>query len=535
MAAVQVDMGKAPQAPFIASSIIGFIIRLVGVAVLDVIAIWLALGIGQDGNWFLAVGLILAALAATAINLWPGLWPLRWMAPGLVLMALLAIYPLIYTVYIAFTNFSDGHRYTREAAVELMAQEKYLPPGGTSYKWSVFRNETGNYALWLTVEDGTTFFAVPDQPLLAVTPNQSGEAPYDKDGIPASINGYTLLQGGDRFKALNDIQDMEFGTADAPIGIKSRNEAGPFEPKWVFDSAQNALIDKATNTSYFAVDASGDFIAANGDKAPLGYWVPIGLQNFTRVFSDIAISGPLIRVFLWTIGFALFSVLTSFALGLLVALVLERSSILFKFVKSILIIPYAIPGVISIIIWRGMLNPNGGVITANMVKLFGWAPPWYTDPGWAKIAIILVNLWLSFPYFMLICSGALQSIPSSIYEAAEVDGANAWHKFWSLTLPLLLVAVGPLLIGSFIFNFNNFMIIEAMFQGGPSMVGTSAPPVGHTDNLISYTYRFAFGSGGTRDFGFASAIAIVIFFIVGILSLIQFRLSKRWEEVGDNV
>ena len=151
--------------------------------------------------------------------------------------------------------------------------------------------------------------------------------------------------------------------------------------------------------------------------------------------------------------------------------------------------------------------------------------------GW----YFLVNLWLSYPYFMLICSGALQSIPSSIYEAAEVDGANAWNKFWSLTLPLLLVAVGPLLIASFTYNFNNYLLIEAMFQGGPTMIGTNAPPVGHTDNLISYTFRFAFGAGGTRDFGFASAIAIIIFIMVGLLTLLQFRFTKRWEEVGDNV
>jgi ABC-type sugar transport system permease subunit len=97
------------------------------------------------------------------------------------------------------------------------------------------------------------------------------------------------------------------------------------------------------------------------------------------------------------------------------------------------------------------------------------------------------------------------------------------------------VAVGPLLIASFIFNFNNYLLIEALFQGGPRMVDSGVVPVGHTDNLISYTFRYAFASGGTRDFGFASAIAIVIFFIVGFLTLVQSRISRRWEEVGENV
>ncbi|MBE2270738.1 MAG: maltose transporter permease, partial [Anaerolinea sp.] len=93
----------------------------------------------------------------------------------------------------------------------------------------------------------------------------------------------------------------------------------------------------------------------------------------------------------------------------------------------------------------------------------------------------------------------------------------------------------PLLIASFTYNFNNYLIIEAMFQGGPPMTGTSAPPVGHTDNLISYTFRFAFAAGGTRDYGFASAIAIVIFLIVSTLTLIQFRFTRRLEEIGENV
>ncbi|MBL8163487.1 MAG: ABC transporter permease subunit [Anaerolineae bacterium] len=508
------------------------VLRLGGVALFAVIAFWLAFNVFQDGNPFLSITLALISVGVIIINLRHDLWPIRWMQPGLVLLALLVIYPMFYTVYIAFTNFSDGHRYTKEAAVELMGQTKYLPEGGTSYAWNVFRSEAGDYALWLTAEDGSSFFAVPEQTLQPVTPNESGDAPYNDDGIPATLNGYTLLEGGERFRALNDIQDMQFGTDEQPIGIKSRNEAGAFESRWVFDAAQNAVIDRETNTPYFANDSTGDFVAADGTTAPLGYWVPIGLQNFTRIFTSIAVTGPLIRVLLWTFAFAFFSVLTSFALGLSVALMLNNTSTGARIFKSLMIIPYAIPGMISILIWRGMLNPNGGVITTTIQNTFGWAPPWYTDPGWAKAAIILVNLWLSFPYFMLICTGALQAIDTSIYEAADVDGANRSTKFWRLTLPLLLVIVGPLLIASFTYNFNNYLLIEALFQGGPTMAGTAAPPVGHTDNLISYTFRFAFGSGGSRDFGFASAIAIFIFIMVGIMTFFQFRLTKRWEEVN---
>jgi ABC-type sugar transport system permease subunit len=134
----------------------------------------------------------------------------------------------------------------------------------------------------------------------------------------------------------------------------------------------------------------------------------------------------------------------------------------------------------------------------------------------------------------LICSGALQSIPEDIYAAAQVDGANAWQKFSKITLPLLLVAVGPLLIASFAFNFNNFNLIYLFNQGGPPIAGTPTP-AGHTDILISYVYNLAFSGARGINYGFASAITIIIFFIVGAITLFQFRYTRMWEEVSENV
>jgi len=136
---------------------------------------------------------------------------------------------------------------------------------------------------------------------------------------------------------------------------------------------------------------------------------------------------------------------------------------------------------------------------------------------------------------MLVTSGALTSIPSDLYEAATVDGASGWQAFQKITLPLLLVAVGPLLIASWVFNFNNFNLIYLFINGGPPIVGASTQ-AGHTDILISYVYNLAFASGGRGvQYGFASAISIIIFFIVGTITLMQFRFTKMWEEVGENV
>jgi ABC-type sugar transport system permease subunit len=181
-----------------------------------------------------------------------------------------------------------------------------------------------------------------------------------------------------------------------------------------------------------------------------------------------------------------------------------------------------------------MLNTNMGVISVNIQEIFGVTIPWFSDPFWAKFAILLVNTWLGYPYMMLVCSGALQTIPNDVYEAAAVDGAGEWQRFWRITLPLLLVVVGPLLIASFTFNFNNYLLIEALTQGNPPMEGTITP-AGYSDILINYAYNLAFGSDRGADYGYASAITLVIFAIVSAVTALQYRFTQRWEEVGRNV
>ena len=258
------------------------------------------------------------------------------------------------------------------------------------------------------------------------------------------------------------------------------------------------------------------------------------MANFKRFFTSFAINGPLVRIIIWTFAFAFFSLLLNFALGLLIAVIYNDPKFpLRKLIRTLLIIPYTVPALLTILVWRGMLNPELGVITRILESLFSWAPPWTTNQWWAKAAVLLINLWLSYPYFMLISSGSLQSIPEDYYAAAQVDGANKWQQFWQITLPLLLVAVGPLLLSSFVFNFNNFNLIYIFNAGGPPMAEDLI--AGHTDILISYVYNLAFSGGTGIDYGYAAAITIIIFFIVGTITLLQFRFTRMWEEVSENV
>jgi arabinogalactan oligomer/maltooligosaccharide transport system permease protein len=189
------------------------------------------------------------------------------------------------------------------------------------------------------------------------------------------------------------------------------------------------------------------------------------------------------------------------------------------------VIPYAVPGFLSLLVWGGLLNDDFGVVN-NILHL---DIPWLFNANWAKVSVILVSLWLTFPYFFLVSMGALQSIPGELVEAAKVDGGGAWQIFRRVTLPLLLVAVAPLLIASFAFNFNNFNNIYLLTGGGPQAEDQST--AGSTDILISYTYKLAFESGKGNDYGLASAVAILIFFIVATISAVSFWRTSSLENL----
>lgn len=265
-----------------------------------------------------------------------------------------------------------------------------------------------------------------------------------------------------------------------------------------------------------------------------GYYVDIGFRNFERLLTNEELQGPFLRIFFWTLTHAFLAVFLTFWFGLMMAIVMNDELVpMKKILRSVILIPYAIPGFITILVWRGLLNPFDGVISNSMDDVIGWHPEWFGDPLWARVGILLIQLWLGYPYMLLITTGALQSISSEIYEAAQVDGANAFQRFRSLTLPLLLVAVGPLLIASYAYNFNNYTIIELFNEGNPNIVGSN-PPAGHTDILITYTYQVAFGTG-LRDYGLASAITIMIFLLVATITFFNFRFTRVWEETSKNV
>ncbi|HAE59178.1 MAG TPA: maltose ABC transporter permease MalF, partial [Anaerolineae bacterium] len=146
-----------------------------------------------------------------------------------------------------------------------------------------------------------------------------------------------------------------------------------------------------------------------------------------------------------------------------------------------------------------------------------------------RFALVMVNVWLSYPYFYVITAGALRAIPEEIYSAAIVDGAGVWQKFYYITLPLLLRILTPLLVASLTFNFNNFNVIYIFNFGNPPMPDTIVP-MGHTDILISFVYRLAFISSNVADYGLAAAITILLFLLIAVVVVLQIRYANMFKE-----
>jgi maltose/maltodextrin transport system permease protein len=253
--------------------------------------------------------------------------------------------------------------------------------------------------------------------------------------------------------------------------------------------------------------------------------VGIGFANYQRMLLDADFRGPFVSIFVWTVSFSALTVLFATALGMLLAVALEWPALKGRNVyRTLLFLPYAVPGFISILVFKGLFNQNFGEINAILDALFGVRPAWFADPTLARTMLLIVNTWLGYPYIMILCTGLLKAIPGDLYEASALAGASPWVNFTKITAPLIIKPLTPLLVAAFAFNFNNFVLISLLTDGRPDYLNTKLP-AGTTDILVSYTYRIAFTDAGA-NFGLAAAISTLIFGMVALMALLQLRLTK---------
>jgi arabinogalactan oligomer/maltooligosaccharide transport system permease protein len=511
------------------SELTSLLFKIVLLGILDALAVYAVFVMVGLHLW---VAMIVTVIVTALIN-WIYLGtgkrlPAKYLTPGVIFLLIFQVFVVLFSGYIAFTNYSDGHNSTKEDAVNSIIQvaEKRVADS-PAYRLSVLESG-GTYSFLVTDPDGVVKVGSADHPLKAVQ-----DATLDSTGKAIGLTGYNTLNlsqilanqdaiTGVRIPLSSNPNDGALRTDDASVAYVYRTDL-------VYDAKADTFTD-GSGTVYVN-SGKGSFATADGTKTLSPGWkVDVGVANFVKAFTNPQLSGPLWRVILWTFAFAALSVLTTFALGLFLAMVLNHPKLRGKKVYRVLVIlPYAFPAFLSGLVWAGLLNPQFGFV--NQVLFGGAEIPWLTDQWLARASVLLVNLWLGYPYMFLVCTGALQSLPEELDEAARVDGASPWRVFRSIKLPLLLVSVAPLLIASFAFNFNNFNVIYMLTKGWPRFTDTTFD-IGSTDLLITMVYKVAFGHGGVRDYGLASALSILIFILVATISIIAFKRTKALEEIN---
>ena len=246
-------------------------------------------------------------------------------------------------------------------------------------------------------------------------------------------------------------------------------------------------------------------------------WEMIGLGQYAAVFAEPAFWAVLLKTVIWTAVNVVFHV----GLGVLLAVLLHQSFIKGKSAwRVLLILPWAVPQYITALTWRGMFNFEFGAVNLLLEGLGGSAVSWLSDPVTAFVAAIMTNIWLGFPFMMVIALGGLQSIPKELYEAAEVDGASAWTQFRQITAPLLKPVMIPAITLGTIWTFNNINVVWLVSNGGE--------PNDQTHILVSYVYEAAFSM---YRFGWAAALSMVIFAVLFLFTQVFLNRTRATESV----
>jgi arabinogalactan oligomer / maltooligosaccharide transport system permease protein len=250
-------------------------------------------------------------------------------------------------------------------------------------------------------------------------------------------------------------------------------------------------------------------------------WRIIGLGQYIKVFAEPS-QPDFYVVFLKTVIWTVVNLVFHVVIGVFLALVLNQKEIRGKAVfRAILVLPWAVPQLIVALTWRGMFNYEYGAINLMLTQWFGLpAVQWLKQPLEAFIAVILTNVWLGFPFMMVIALGALQSIPHELYEAADIDGASWYHKLKNITIPLISPVMVPAMTLGTIWTFNNLNIVW--------LVSNAGEPSDQTHLLVSFVYKAAFNF---YRYGYGAALSMVIFVILLVFSLSFMRRTKATQNV----
>jgi maltose/maltodextrin transport system permease protein len=511
----------------------GFPIRQLLVVLVAIPALYISFAVYQIGNVWVALGILIFVCLAAFVFLNESAYTYRYLFPGFLGFGLFVIFPIAYMVFLSFTKYSSQHLLSFDRVVALFREETF-PVGAGSYTYKLFAQGKNKYVLYLEDERDTAKRFASD-PFELKAGEQLDNQPPKGDRQPGKLKA--LSPGAapkgiamefsqvTREKLFIPMRGRRFALPDDTlVSLEGLERFTSRERVWNLNG-DGSLTNSKDGAVIRPDFKEGYFLNERGEKVGVGFQTFSGLENYLKILTDPRIQGPFYRIFLWTIAFSAMSVVLTFAVGMLLAVILEWKELDFRGgYRTLLILPYAVPAVLSILIFKGLFNQEFGAVNEFLKAMLGFAPEWETNPWGARAMILLVNVWLGYPYMMLICTGMLQSIPSGIYEASAIDGSNSLIDFFRITLPLVFPPLIPILVSSFAFNFNNFNLIYLLTTGGPQMAGGGI--AGETDLLVNYTFKIAFRDSG-KNYGLASAIATLLFIIVGFLAWINLKLGSK--------
>jgi maltose/maltodextrin transport system permease protein len=493
---------------------------LTGAAMLA--SLYMVFMIHAAGQTWWAVGALSFFSAAFYVYVSNAGFAYRYLFPGIAGMLIFIAFPLIYTAQIGFTNYSSAHLLSEQRvreylldqheAVQALTQPFTLHADGAAFRLVLRQADAG--PAWVS-------------PPLALR-NTGKELAVEMEAfanqsLQPALSLRELILHREALMQLKLILPASAGLSDLRyLGLR---EFGPITRNWQAN-ADGSLTRLADGQVFSANREIGNFQNAEGEILQPGFKVVVGWQNYTRMVLDAEFRGPFLAIFSWTVMFSLLTVVLATAIGMTLAVMLNWDDLKGRTTyRTLLFLPYAVPGFISILVFKGLFNQNFGEINAILDALFGVKPAWFADPLLAKTMLLIVNVWLGYPYIMILCAGLLKAIPADLYEASAIAGAGPLTNFFKITAPLVIKPLAPLLVSAFAFNFNNFVLIALLTDGRPDFLSTKIP-AGQTDILVSYTYRIAFKDSGS-DFGLAAAISTLIFFLVAAMSLINLRLMRK--------
>ncbi|ANH70521.1 maltose transporter membrane protein [Mitsuaria sp. 7] len=506
-------------------------------AVVALAALYLVFMLYAAGLTSWALGVLLLFGTGFAVYLSKAGFAYRYLFPGVAGMLLFIAFPLAYTTQIGFTNYSSAHLLSQERVREFLLDQhdtvledvRDYSVHGVGNDFRVVLRDPAN---------GSAQFVSPplalrqgDKPLdVAMQPTRPSDATLGTALTLKELVAHrqALAQLRLRLPGEGGGTAATGGAGDASLHYLGLREFGPIRPH--FEEQPDGALKRVADGVLFRPDATTGYYegqgAAAGTHLAPGYKVMVGAQNYKRMLFDAEFRGPFLSIFGWTVMFSLLTVLFATAIGMSLAVLLNWEDLRYRTAyRTLLFLPYAVPGFISILVFKGLFNQNFGEINAILDALFGVRPAWFADPSLARTMLLIVNVWLGYPYILILCTGLLKAIPSDLYEASALAGAGPLTNFFKITAPLIIKPLSPLLVSAFAFNFNNFVLIALLTDGRPDYLSTKIP-AGQTDILVSYTYRIAFRDSGT-DFGLAAAISTLIFVLVAGMSLLNLRLMRN--------